>query len=86
MCLSKGIYFIKVYTKNKIEIHPPHDHKHLLGNYHRGDETHVKDAIEAALNARGKWANMSWKFMANLAWNPGQYGLECLGQYANIIQ
>ena len=24
------------------------------------------------------WANVAWKFQANLAWNPGQYGLESL--------
>ena len=27
------------------------------------------------------WSNVVWKVLANLAWNPGKYGLECLGQY-----
>jgi 1-pyrroline-5-carboxylate dehydrogenase len=55
-----------VYTENKIKIHPPHDHQHLLGYYHRGDENHVSDAIDAALNAREKWAGMSWKQRASI--------------------
>ncbi len=53
-------------TDKKIEIHPPHDHQHLLGHYNRGDESHVKDAIESALKARKKWANMSWKQRASI--------------------
>ncbi|MDK2978124.1 MAG: 1-pyrroline-5-carboxylate dehydrogenase [Bacteroidales bacterium] len=56
----------EVTTDKKIEIHPPHDHQHLLGYYNRGDESHVKDAIDAALKARKKWANMSWKQRASI--------------------
>ncbi|MBU8893334.1 MAG: L-glutamate gamma-semialdehyde dehydrogenase [Bacteroidales bacterium] len=56
----------EVRTDNKIEMHPPHDHQHLLGYYHRGNETQVKDAIDAALNARKKWAGMSWEQRASI--------------------
>jgi 1-pyrroline-5-carboxylate dehydrogenase len=56
----------EVRTDKKIEIHPPHDHQHLLGHYYRGDESHVKEAIVAALNARKKWAAMSWKQRASI--------------------
>ena len=56
----------EVRTDKKIEIHPPHDHQHLLGYYHRGDETHIKDAIDSALNAREKWSSMSWKQRASI--------------------
>jgi len=56
----------EVTTDKKIEIHPPHDHQHLLGYYNRGDDSHVKDAIDAALKARKKWANMSWKQRASI--------------------
>lgn len=56
----------EVTTDKKIEIHPPHDHQHLLGHYYRGDENHVKDAIDAALKAREKWAKMSWKQRASI--------------------
>lgn len=56
----------EVRTDKKIEIHPPHDHQHLLGYYHRGDESHVKAAIDAALAAREEWAAMSWKQRASI--------------------
>jgi len=42
----------KVTTDKKIEIRPPHDIKHLLGYYYRGNEEHVQKAIDAALNAK----------------------------------
>lgn len=56
----------EVLTNNTKEINPPHDHQHVLGHYHRGDESHVKDAINAALNARSKWSAMSWKQRASI--------------------
>lgn len=48
-------------TKN---ITPPHDHQHLLGQFHEGDKTHVGQAIEAALAARTYWAEMPWEHRA----------------------
>lgn len=56
----------EVRSGNKIEIHPPHDHKHLLGYYHRGNESHVKDAIDVALSARQGWSELSWKQRASI--------------------
>ncbi len=56
----------QVITDKKIEIRPPHDHQHLLGYYNRGDENHVKEAIDAALKAREKWSKMSWKQRASI--------------------
>ncbi len=56
----------EVRSEKKIEIHPPHDHQHLLGHYYRGDKSHVKDAIDAALKAREKWSSMSWKQRASI--------------------
>jgi len=50
----------EVRTDNKVPIHPPHELKHTLGYYHKGDESHVKQAIEAALEAKKKWAAMPW--------------------------
>ncbi len=54
----------EIRTGNKKSIHPPHELKHCLGHYHQGDEAHVHQAIDAALNARSKWANMSWEHRA----------------------
>ncbi len=56
----------EIRTGNKISMHPPHDIKHCLGYYHQGDETHVYKAIDAALTAREKWANLSWEHRASI--------------------
>jgi 1-pyrroline-5-carboxylate dehydrogenase len=47
-------------------IFPPHEISHTLGHYHAGDETHVRQAIDAALAAKESWANMSWESRANI--------------------
>ena len=41
----------EIRTKKKVAIRPPHEHKHLLGNFYMGDASHVKKAIEAAIIA-----------------------------------
>jgi len=45
----------EIRTKNKIRISTPHDHNHTLGYYNKGDESHVKSAIKAAINAKENW-------------------------------
>ena len=42
----------EIRTDNKIRISTPHDHNHTLGFYNKGDESHVKSAIKAAMNAK----------------------------------
>lgn len=39
-------------------MHPPHDHKQLLGTYSLASESHVEQAIAAALEARKSWVTM----------------------------
>ena len=51
----------EIRTGNRVAMHPPHDHQHVLGHYHRGDVRQVEMAIEAALAARSKWAAMPWQ-------------------------
>jgi 1-pyrroline-5-carboxylate dehydrogenase len=53
-----------VKSGNLVDIHPPHDLAHTLGQYHKGDASHVKMAIDAALTAKEKWAKMSWRSRA----------------------
>jgi 1-pyrroline-5-carboxylate dehydrogenase len=43
------------------QIHPPHDHKHLLATFHQGDKSHVTAAIDAALAAKADWENLAWE-------------------------
>jgi 1-pyrroline-5-carboxylate dehydrogenase len=54
----------EVRTNKKISIHPPHEHAHLLGNFHAGDAKHVKMAIDAALTAKASWEAMPWESRA----------------------
>jgi 1-pyrroline-5-carboxylate dehydrogenase len=56
----------EVRTGNKKKVSPPHDHQHVLGYFHEGDKSHVEQAIQAALNARELWANMSWEHRASI--------------------
>jgi 1-pyrroline-5-carboxylate dehydrogenase len=39
----------------------PHDHKHVLGDWHKASQAHVQDAIVAARNARAEWGNWAWE-------------------------
>ena len=50
----------EITTSTKKDITPPHDHKHVLGQYSIGTAEHVNQAIDAALTAREKWAAMPW--------------------------
>ena len=54
----------EVKSSNKIEIRPPHELNHLLGYFYQGDESHVKQAIDAALEARTAWADLAWHHRA----------------------
>lgn len=54
----------EIRTDKKVMMSPPHDHKHVLGHFHQGDESHVKMAIDAALAAKENWANMPWEHRA----------------------
>jgi len=51
----------EVRTGNKVSIHPPHDHKFLLGHYHEGTQENVSQAIDAALAAKADWENLAWE-------------------------
>lgn len=55
-----------VFTDRKVRIAPPHDLKHTLGYYNQGDSSHVEMAIDAALEAREKWAEMEWQHRASV--------------------
>ncbi|HVV04711.1 MAG TPA: L-glutamate gamma-semialdehyde dehydrogenase [Puia sp.] len=54
----------EVRTGKKIAFHPPHELAHTLGHFHEGDESHVEQAIDAALKAKAAWAALSWESRA----------------------
>ena len=86
----------EVRTNKKERIHPPHDLKHTLGYHSVGDEKHINQAIEAALNAKEAWAGMSWEGRANIflkaadlistKYRPYMNGTTMLGQSKNVFQ
>jgi 1-pyrroline-5-carboxylate dehydrogenase len=56
----------EIRTKKTMDIRPPHEIKHKLGQFHVGDGTHVSLAINSALKARTAWCNMSWEHRATI--------------------
>ena len=55
-----------VKTDKKTAIHPPHELAHTLGHFNAGEEKHAHLAIAAALQAKEKWAAMSWENRAHI--------------------
>ena len=51
----------EVTTGNTRDMTPPHDHKHVVGQYHVGEQKHVQEAINTALEARTQWAAIPWE-------------------------
>src|SRR6476660_7098037 len=39
----------------------PHNHRHVLADYHKASASHVRQAVEAARQARTEWANWAWE-------------------------
>jgi 1-pyrroline-5-carboxylate dehydrogenase len=39
----------------------PHDHAHVLADWHKASDEHVRQAIEAAAAARREWASWPWE-------------------------
>ncbi len=74
----------------------PHDHGHILGNFHVGNEDLVSEAIHNALEAQKQWATLSWESrasiflkMADLISGPWRQRLNAatmLGQSKNAYQ
>lgn len=56
----------KINAAKNAEMHPPHDHQHLLGTYSLADEKHIDLAIDSALNARKKWSQLSFEHRSTI--------------------
>ena len=51
----------KIYTNDKRALSPPHEHSHKIGTSNYGSTKEVQNAIDAAMSARKKWADMKWE-------------------------
>jgi len=56
----------EVRTGNTKNITPPHDHKHVVGQYHTAEKKHVDAAISTALAAKEAWSSVSWMERASI--------------------
>ena len=56
----------EVRTGKMFTMTPPHDHKHVLGQYHLGEKKHIQMAIDAALAAKPAWEAMAWEHRASI--------------------
>ena len=50
----------EIRTGNTTEMTLPHEHRHSLGIAHHCGEQEIKDAIDAAIEARHDWMRMHW--------------------------
>ncbi|HWB93686.1 MAG TPA: L-glutamate gamma-semialdehyde dehydrogenase [Puia sp.] len=86
----------EVRTGKKIALHPPHEIAHTLGHFHEGDESHVHQAIDAALKAKTAWAALPWEDRASIflkaadlissKYRQHMNGATMLGQSKNAFQ
>ena len=86
----------EVRTGKTLPLTPPHEHKHVLGQFHVGEAKHVQMAIDAALAAKEKWAAMPWENRANIflkaadllatKYRPHINATTMLGQSKNAMQ
>jgi 1-pyrroline-5-carboxylate dehydrogenase len=52
----------KPITSGKLgAMRPPHEHHHVLGHFHKGDASHVNNAIDAALQSKSNWELYTWE-------------------------
>lgn len=51
----------EVRTGNLGKVVMPHDHGHVLAEYHQAGEKEIQMAIEAAMTAKQEWAELRWE-------------------------
>lgn len=56
----------EVTTGDLGSMHPPHEHQHQLGTYHRAGKEQITAAVTSALAAKQQWAGMPWEARASI--------------------
>jgi 1-pyrroline-5-carboxylate dehydrogenase len=74
----------------------PHDHSHVLADYHKASEQHVLQAVDAARAAQAEWSNWSFEDRASVllkaaellrtSWRDTINGATMLGQSKTVFQ
>lgn len=60
----------------------PHDHQHVLGQFHQADASHVAQAAQAAEEAWKTWSTMPWEHRASVFLKAGEL---LAGPYRDIL-
>jgi 1-pyrroline-5-carboxylate dehydrogenase len=86
----------EIRTGDTVDMRAPHDHGIRLGVYHKAGEKEVQAAIEAALDARSRWAALPWEQRVSImlraaellsgAWRPIVNAATMLGQSKTAYQ
>ena len=86
----------EIRTGNTAEVTAPHDHQKILATYHKAGEKEIQMAIDAAMEARKVWTEISWTVRASILLKAaeliaGKYrslmnASTMLGQSKNIYQ
>ena len=74
----------------------PHDHRHVLADWHKATREHVLQAVEAARGAHREWASWPWEDRAAVflkaaellatTWRPTLNAATMLGQSKTVFQ
>jgi 1-pyrroline-5-carboxylate dehydrogenase len=74
----------------------PHDHKHVLADWHKASKQHVLQAVDAAREAQAEWGNWAWEDRAAVflkaaellatSWRPTLNAATMLGQSKTAYQ
>jgi 1-pyrroline-5-carboxylate dehydrogenase len=74
----------------------PHNHKHVLADWHKASTKHVQQAVVAAAKAREEWSNWAWEDRAAVflkaaellatTWRPTLNAATMLGQSKTVFQ
>ncbi|HVS95509.1 MAG TPA: L-glutamate gamma-semialdehyde dehydrogenase [Puia sp.] len=86
----------EVRTGKKVALRAPHETSHILGYFHQGDESHAREAIDAALKAKAAWTSLAWEERAavflkaadliSTKYRAHMNGTTMLGQSKNAFQ
>ena len=86
----------EIKSEQRVALHPPHDHRHILGHYHLGSKSHIEKSISSCLSSHHSWsalpmADRAGVFLRAAALLSGPYRTKMnaatmLGQSKNIHQ
>jgi 1-pyrroline-5-carboxylate dehydrogenase len=87
---------LEIRTGRTAQVVMPHNHRHVLADYHLADAAHVEQAIAASAAARREWASWPWEDRAAVilraaellatTWRPTIVAATMLGQSKTAFQ